>query len=78
MLRPAGKAPDEMHKHDLALFVKPCHDVIKICAQNVHMHRRRQSGWCTFGNGTSHLPAFSFRFCLTVLLSTLARSTYSQ
>lgn len=28
----------------------------------------------TFGKGTSHLPAFSFRFCLIVLLSTLARS----
>mmetsp|Transcript_43163 Transcript_43163/g.102425 ORF Transcript_43163/g.102425 Transcript_43163/m.102425 type:complete len:259 (-) Transcript_43163:238-1014(-) len=31
----------------------------------------------TFGSGTSHLPAFSFRFCLIVLLSTLARSTWS-
>lgn len=31
----------------------------------------------TFGKGTSHLPAFSFRFCLTVLLNTLARSTYN-
>jgi hypothetical protein len=29
----------------------------------------------TFGSGTSHLPAFSFRFCLMVLLKTLARST---
>ena len=29
----------------------------------------------TFGSGTSHLPAFSFRFCLMVLLNTLARST---
>jgi hypothetical protein len=29
----------------------------------------------TFGRGTSHLPAFSLRFCLIVLLSTLARST---
>jgi len=29
----------------------------------------------TFGSGTSHLPAFSLRFCLMVLLSTLARST---
>mmetsp|Transcript_25737 Transcript_25737/g.76163 ORF Transcript_25737/g.76163 Transcript_25737/m.76163 type:complete len:321 (-) Transcript_25737:215-1177(-) len=31
----------------------------------------------TFGSGTSHLPAFSFRFCLIVLLSTLALSTCS-
>jgi len=32
----------------------------------------------TLGKGTSHLPAFSFRFCLTVLLKTLARSTYNR
>ena len=29
----------------------------------------------TFGRGTSHLPAFCFRFCLIVLLNTLALST---
>lgn len=29
----------------------------------------------TLGNGTSHFPAFSFLFCLMVLLNTLARST---
>lgn len=29
----------------------------------------------TLGSGTSHLPAFSLRFCLMVLDSTLARST---
>src|SRR3989338_9662831 len=29
----------------------------------------------TFGNGTSHLPAFSFLFCLIMLLRTLARSS---
>lgn len=28
----------------------------------------------TLGSGTSHLPAFSLRFCLMVLLSTLARA----
>ena len=33
---------------------------------------------CTLGNGTSHFPAFSFRFCFTVLLSTLALSTYGS
>ena len=27
----------------------------------------------TLGSGTSHLPAFSLRFCLMLLLSTLAR-----
>lgn len=32
----------------------------------------------TFGIGTSHLPAFSLRFCLTVLLNTLARLTPSR
>mmetsp|Transcript_21106 Transcript_21106/g.58603 ORF Transcript_21106/g.58603 Transcript_21106/m.58603 type:complete len:211 (+) Transcript_21106:649-1281(+) len=32
----------------------------------------------TLGKGTSHLPAFSFLFCLMVLLSTLARSTCSR
>mmetsp|Transcript_13476 Transcript_13476/g.43015 ORF Transcript_13476/g.43015 Transcript_13476/m.43015 type:complete len:256 (+) Transcript_13476:113-880(+) len=32
----------------------------------------------TLGMGTSHLPAFSFRFCFTVLLSTLARDTPSR
>ena len=30
----------------------------------------------TFGNGTSHFPAFSLRFCLTMLLSTFARSVF--
>ncbi len=29
----------------------------------------------TLGSGTSHLPAFSFRFCLMVLLRTFALST---
>jgi hypothetical protein len=28
----------------------------------------------TLGSGTSHLPAFSLRFCLIVLLRTLARA----
>lgn len=28
----------------------------------------------TFGSGTSHLPAFSFLFCLMVLLRTFARA----
>lgn len=37
-----------------------------------HMPRNRL---LTCGRGTSHLPAFSFRFCLMVLLRTLARST---
>ena len=32
----------------------------------------------TLGRGTSHLPAFSLRFCLIVLDSTLARSTCYQ
>src|SRR5689334_15085397 len=32
----------------------------------------------TLGIGTAHLPAFSFRFCLIVLLSTLALVTPSR
>lgn len=32
----------------------------------------------TFGRGTSHLPAFSFLFCLMVLLRTLALSAYKH
>mmetsp|Transcript_48054 Transcript_48054/g.154009 ORF Transcript_48054/g.154009 Transcript_48054/m.154009 type:complete len:200 (+) Transcript_48054:113-712(+) len=32
----------------------------------------------TLGRGTSHLPAFSLRFCLMVLLSTLARAVCSR
>ena len=32
----------------------------------------------TLGRGTSHLPAFSFRFCLMVLDSTLARDVCSR
>lgn len=32
----------------------------------------------TLGIGTSHFPAFSFRFCLTVLLNTLALLTPSR
>ena len=32
----------------------------------------------TLGIGTSHFPAFSLRFCLTVLLRTLARLTPSR
>mmetsp|Transcript_6530 Transcript_6530/g.7509 ORF Transcript_6530/g.7509 Transcript_6530/m.7509 type:complete len:201 (-) Transcript_6530:230-832(-) len=32
----------------------------------------------TFGRGTSHFPAFSLRFCLTVLLSTLALAVCSR
>ena len=32
----------------------------------------------TLGRGTSHFPAFCFRFCLMVLLSTFALSTCSR
>jgi hypothetical protein len=32
----------------------------------------------TLGSGTSHFPAFCFRFCLMVLLSTLALSTCAE
>lgn len=39
---------------------------------------RDTHGARTLGIGTSHFPAFSFRFCFTVLLSTLALLTPSR
>ena len=44
-------------------------------ARSVCPHIQPLSYHLTFGSGTSHLPAFSLRFCLMVLLSTLALST---
>ena len=57
-----------MRFHDLDFFL-PVMTVLNISSSAMGL---------TLGRGTAHLPAFSFRFCFTVLESTFARVTPSR